>query len=695
VSRRRLLALLLGLLPLATLTSFVAFRGGTPRARPSVLLVTIDTLRADRVGAYGNRDHLTPNLDALARGGTVFGEARASVPLTLPSHATILTGLEPPRHGVHDNGTYVLPGDVATLATRLKAEGYATGAFVGAYVLDRRFGLARGFDEYDDRIERGDERRSMLESERRGEAVVSAAGAWLHTRSGPFFAWVHLYDPHAPYAPPSPFRETHEDSRYDGEVAYTDSCVGRLLGAARSASGRGRTELLVTVLADHGESLGEHGELTHGFYVYDSTLRIPFILAGPGVAAGERRTDLARTADVMPTVLGRLGLPVPPGIDGMDLHAQKTRGESYAESLYPRTFGWSGLRSYRLGALKLIEAPRPELFDLSADPEERNNLAGQRPEVESRLREALGALRRSERGAARAPADPEAEERLRALGYVSSEAAAEANGEEGRADPKDKIEAYRAFEEATWSEAQGDREAGLAALRRVVGAEPQNPVFRRALATSLRRAGQSRDAVAVLEGLGHEREDAVVWHERALALAEAGRGQEAEGAERRAVELNPLLPEPSNHLGVLLARRGKLDEALARFEAATLLDPNNAKAWSNRANALRGLGRLEEAALAYRRAAELSPRDPDPLNGLGVLAVQAGRTEEAAALFRRALSLAPSFSEARLNLAVALIQAGKRDDARRELGTLIGDRGVIGEKARRLQGELRSHPSKE
>ena len=236
MTRRKIVALALGLLPLAIVAGLeLARRRGEAPARASVLLVTLDTVRADRLGAWGGPAGLTPVLDGLAARGLLFEEALASAPLTLPSHATLFTGLEPPRHGVHDNGTYVLPSELETLATRLKAAGYETGAFVGAYVLDRRFGLARGFDHYDDRIARNESGASVLESERRGGEVVAAAADWLGTRSGRFFAWVHLYDAHAPYDPPSPQREVHAGRPYDGEVAYVDACVGRLLEAVRRA----------------------------------------------------------------------------------------------------------------------------------------------------------------------------------------------------------------------------------------------------------------------------------------------------------------------------------------------------------------------------------------------------------------------------------------------------------------------------
>jgi len=680
------MVLAISFLPLAAVAAFGLLRArGTTPVRPSVLLVTLDTLRADRLGAYGNRDGLTPALDALAAAGTVFDEALASVPLTLPSHATILTGREPPRHGVHDNGTYVVPADIPTLATQLEAEGYDTGAFLGAYVLDRRFGLARGFHSYDDRIERAEFGRSELESERRCEAVVAAAASWLPARSSRFFAWVHLYDTHAPYDAPATYREAHSGRPYDAEVAHADACVGRLLEAARVAAQRIGGGLLVFALADHGESLGEHGELTHGFFVYQSTLRIPFLVAGPGVPKGERRTGPARTADLMPTLLGRLGLKPTQPLDGVDLF-EKRVSVAYAESVYPATFGWSPLRSMRQGSLKLIDAPRPELYDLASDPGEVSDLSLQRPEDTKRLRAALQAFRRDAREAAHAAVDGESAERLRALGYVATQTAAEEP--DGGPDPKERIEAYRAFEDATWADARGDTEKALEGLRRVAASDPGNPVFRRALAASLRQAGSYAEAVRALATLGEDVVDPVLWHERGLAMATAGRVDQAEASERRAIELNPVLPEPHNHLGVLLAGSGRLAEALQRFEIVTTLDPNNARAWNNRANVLRDLGRSGEAVAAYRRAADLSPGDADSWNGLGVMDVQAGRAGEAVVLFRKALALAPQHAEARLNLAVALAQSGRSAEAIQELTPLLKGQGEVANRARRLRSEL-------
>jgi arylsulfatase A-like enzyme/Tfp pilus assembly protein PilF len=702
VTRSRRLALGSALLTLASLVAphSACRRGGADKgARPSVVLVTLDTLRADRVGAWGGPHGLTPALDALAARGLVFDEAVSSVPLTLPSHATILTGLEPPRHGVRDNGSYVLPADVETLATRLKAAGYATGAFVGAYVLDRRFGLARGFDTYDDRITRNETGASILESQRRGGEVVDAALAWLGTRPGPVFLWTHLYDAHAPYDPPPPFREAHRDQPYDGEVAYVDACVGRLLEAVRARGAAQGGEPLVAVVADHGESLGEHGEKTHGFFVYQSTLRVPFLLAGPGVPAGERRGGLARTTDLMPTLLSAVGLPVPAGLDGVDRLKQPGTREAYAETLSPATFGWAALHSFRMQSLKLIDAPRPELYDLASDPHETKDLASERPDAVERLRQALRALRARARPAAVATPDAATQERLRALGYAAAPPVEDAIEASGRPDPKDRIELYRAFEEALWAGARGDRQAAIVSLQGLVSREPNNRFFRRSLAGLLRQSGRNAEAVAILGSAGQDRRDAEAWHERALALAEAGRAKEAEASEWTALSLNPGLAEPHNQLGILAARRGRPDEALAQFAEATTLDPNDAKAWNNRANALRALNRTDEAKAAYERAAELAPSDSDPLNGLGALAVQAGRPDEAIDLFRRALELSGGLAEARLNLAVALVEAGRRDEALRELDAVIQSaKGTdVGAKARLLKSQLTNpdvHPSR-
>jgi choline-sulfatase len=670
---RRSRALVPVVTALAAVSAIALVIAGRARPAPgrgaSVLLVTIDTLRADHVGAYGARTGATPHLDALAARGTVFEEALASVPLTLPSHATILSGLEPPHHGLHDNGRAVLPADRPTMATLLKDRGYATGAFVAAYVLDRRFGLARGFDVYDDRIERRQEGASVLESERPCGVVSAAAQEWVSRQAGPFFAWVHFYEPHAPYDPPSPYRERQAGRPYDGEVAAADDCLGRVVAAAEAHAGR---RLLIAVTGDHGEALGDHGERTHGFFVYQSTLRVPMIVAGPGVSIG-RRAGVARAVDLLPMVLARVAVPPPAGLDGADRLGTSSGSEAYAETLYPETFGWAGLRALRLGALKYIDAPRPELYDLSADPAEARNLAAVRPADVERLRHGLAALRASERTAAPAAGDPEVAEKLRALGYVVGAPTAAPAGP--RLDPKDALATWLLFEDAIWADARGEHAAAAQALAELVRREPASVALRQALAAALRgagRPGEAARALASLETLAPS--DPIAWHERSIALDAAGSVEDAVRSERRSIALDPSRPEPHNHLGALLARTGRAAEALDEFARATALDPNNAGAWTNRANALHDLGRPGQAAAAYETAARLAPRDPGPRNGLGVLAVEAGDFDRAAGLFEEALAIDPGYAEARLNLAVAELRRGHDDAARAALTELLRGR---------------------
>jgi Flp pilus assembly protein TadD len=363
-----------------------------------------------------------------------------------------------------------------------------------------------------------------------------------------------------------------------------------------------------------------------------------------------------------------------PQIDGMDLLAAGRPRESYAETWYPRSLGWSPLHSYRVGSLKLIDAPRPELYDLSVDPHEQRDLASADPAQVARLREALARARQGETNAARSASDPEVAERLRALGYVTT-APASVSAETALADPKDRIERWQTFEEATWAEGRGDLSSAVAGFRQLVADEPGNATFRRSLAAALRKSGNARaaaDALAALETLAPD--DPLAWHEAAVSLAEAGKLDEAIRSERRAIALGPGLPELHNHLGILLARDGDVPASLEAFMAATRLDPNNARAWNNQANALRSLGQSARAAEAYRTAARLAPRDPDPKNGLGVLAVESGDLETAGALFREILAANPAFHESRMNLAVVYVRQNRVADARAELRAILGAR---------------------
>ena len=386
--------------------------------RSSLVIVTLDTTRADRLPAYGFAGVATPTIDALVSRGAVFDEAVSVAPLTLPAHTSLFTGLYPPHHGVRDNGDAPLDRSHTTLAALLRARGFRTGAFVGSVVLSADRGLSEGFDVYDDGStgsERAPHRRSATE-------VIDRASAWIRSlnEGASFFLWVHLYDVHAPQTPPLEFRRTYGD-RYEGGIAYVDSEIGRLLDVLRQRRLLDHTVQLIA--GDHGESLGEHGEAQHGLLVYDSTMHVPLIVAGPGVAPGRIRIPTS-LVDILPTVCDLLHVPAPAG-DGRSL-MPAVRGTAvpdrlvYGESMYPRRFGQTPIRMVRDGRFKYIAARQPELYDLQNDPSELHDVSAARRSVMSALAQILQRIDASDdRPSPAGGLDPERRRRLEALGYAS------------------------------------------------------------------------------------------------------------------------------------------------------------------------------------------------------------------------------------------------------------------------------------
>ncbi len=656
--------------------------GGSGAAPPaSLLLVTLDTVRADRLGSYGYAAAETPWLDRLAREGVRFEQASAPVPLTLPSHASLLSGLLPPHHGLRNNGAGVFPEGTATLATLLSGAGYRTGAFVGAFVLDRRFGLGRGFEVYDDEIPRDPAAGVVLEAERPGREVVDRALAWLGQDQRPFFLWVHLYDAHAPYAPPSPWRERHPGRPYDGEISSVDEQVGRLLQELEKRGLAGRTA--VAVVADHGEGLGDHGELTHGLLLYEPTMRVPFLLRSPDLPAGTVVRTPVSLVDLAPTLAGLLGksLPAPATpagrpLDGRDLSSSLRKGDEpapadvYAETRYPFLFGWSPLSSLRRRGIKYIAAPRPELYDLERDPGEAANLAAAAGEAD-RLRGFAGRLAEIEAGAVETPrgaVDAETRARLASLGYATGSPAPRSPspgaGPVASPDPKTMVELFQRYERAHNRLKAGETGSALAELEALVAADPANPVFRGELAQAFRERGELDRALPLYRRAAEDAADnPESWYDLASALQEAGRPAEAREALERALHLDPGRAEAHNTLALALLAEGKAEDALRELELATALDPRDATALNNQGNVLRGLGRLDDAERAYRRAAEVAPRYAEPLNGLGTLEVDRNRPFAALPYFSQALELAPAYHEVRLNRGIAHELAGETEAA--------------------------------
>ncbi len=605
-----------------------------PIQKPNALLITIDTLRADRVGRG-----LTPAIDGLAARGVRFTAARSTAPLTLPSHTSMMTGTLPSENGVRVNGVALAARP--TLAEAFHNAGYRTGAFVGAYVLDRRFGLSAGFDTYDDRVQRDPSGTARLDAERRGDIVADAALRWLEGAGGtPFFAWVHLYDPHAPYDPPQAFLAKAGGNAYDGEVAFADAQVARLLDWLRTSGQADRT--IVAITGDHGEGLGDHGELTHGMLAYDSTLRVPLVIALPpqggshGIPERGSVDGPASLADLAGTLLHAAGVPVPAGMREGPLAGSR---EAYAETAYPRTAGWHDLAALAFDRWKLVLSSEVELYDVAADPGETRNLASQKSALVDGARKRLMDLHSPKAQPAASALSSEAAERLRALGYVSGAAAPE---DDAAPNPEKQIAAWNTFEREVSRLTEGDARGALRGLAKLARTHPGAPVFQATYARALKDAGRSTQAVEIYRRLvALWPKDADMYHDLAVAAAAAGMPAEAARAEEAALALQPSNAAASNGLGLILIGQDRQPDAVKAFERAVKDDPTNAAFWTNLGNARRDAGDSVGAEQAYRQALEADPRSADAANGMGVLLVQAHRAPEAVRWFDQALAGSP------------------------------------------------------
>lgn len=670
-----------------------------PPAR-NLVLVTIDTLRADHVGAYGSKTVATPNLDRLAQEGAMALHASAHVPLTRPSHVSLLTGLYPAEHGIRDNVSPPLGKGVPVLAEILQQQGFRTGAFVSSIVLSRQSGLARGFAQYSDRFEIGeDDARFLNTIQKRGDTTVAEAAKWLGERGQERrFAWVHLYDPHDPYEPPEPYASRYAGHLYDGEVAWSDELVGRLDAALGAAGLRGDTLLIVT--SDHGEGLDEHGEAVHGFFVYETTLHVPFFARGPRVVPGTRITAVTRTVDVLPTALDLLGLAdKTPAVSGRSL-APALAGRpmddepTFAESLVPLVhYGWSDLRALRDGRWKYILAPRPEMYDLEQDPGERVNLVDQQPArarafrtgLEQRLRQEQSALR--DAGPVNASVPPDLLEKLGALGYVSPGGASA--GHSTGADPKDKIDEYKTLNtlmrEGLVNLREGRFAASLSRFQDLFGRGIDSFEAHYYAARALGGLKRWNEAAvhyqgaleklptysAAYLGLADAR---LAEGKTALALDAVRRGQTALPDDPRLVEregdigralrdaglairsyerVARMAPRDALvrvKLGELYRDTGRPADAVRLLREAVQLDPDTASYWNSLGMVLGGSGDMVEAERAFREALTRDSSNAQYAYNLG-LALQKQQKPEARELFQRTLKLDPAFQPARDRLA--------------------------------------------
>jgi arylsulfatase A-like enzyme/Flp pilus assembly protein TadD len=655
------------------LVAFFLWRGNertdgiplVPSAEQNILLITIDTLRSDALGTYGGRAS-TPNLDRLAAEGIRFTFAHAHAVVTLPSHASILTGRYPFEHGVRDNAGFRLSDDAETLAELARQQGFATAAFVGAFPLDRRFGLAQGFDTYDDVGGREVKQGDFAFTERRAEVVATAAREWIGRQEGKWLTWVHVFDPHSSYSPPPPFDTQYSGDPYAGEVAYVDQALGPLLETARQST----RPTTVIVTADHGEGLGEHGEPTHGTFAYESTLRVPLIIAQLGDGSAGRGGSVSdapvRHIDLLPTVRELLQWPAAAALPGRSLLTADVgdSGTSYFEAMTPMIArGWAPLSGVLVGREKYIDLPIEELYDLAADPKEEQNLVAKQP---ARTRQLVAELRRL---SAALPGEALAEnaevrERLQALGYVSGSAPRKA-AYTAEDDPKNLIDVERLMMAGIDHHLRGRPAEAAAAYRKVIARRPDMRLAYLRLGFVLWDRGAPDQAIAALrEGLAKLGPDIELEIRLGTYLAETGRAAEAVPILERVTKAAPDNSEALNALGIAYAHADQAERALHTFRRAIEVNPRDVYAHENIGTVHLQQNDLASAHAAFTRAIENDPRSSRGHAGLGVVARQQGRVDEAIAQWRKAVELDPTNFDALFNLASALAGAGRVEEAR-------------------------------
>lgn len=655
--------------------------GGSRTPRPpqnplNVLLISIDTLRADRLSCYGYNRLETPTIDELSRRGVLFTRAFAHTPTTLPSHTNILLGLTPLAHGVHDNANFIVDKKFLNLASHLKTYGYATAAFVGAFPLDSRFGLTQGFDIYDDNYGTpANQEFSFVE--RKAEVVINEALNWLKARrrGEKWFLWVHCFDPHQRYFPPEPFLSQYKDRPYEGEIAYVDFALKKLLTHLTENDLLRSTLIIFT--GDHGESLGQHGESTHGYFAYNATLHIPLIIVFPGLKPGRVDENVAHV-DIFPTVCDVLGIEKPPFLQGLSLVPVMTgkklpRRRIYFESLYPYySRGWAPLRGYIEGKEKFIESPIPEVYDLEADFEETVNLADQKKLDSYRQNMArLAAEFTTSLAADRRPLDREARERLESLGYISSPRVLAKTDFTPQDDLKTLLPYQNMLQQAMAAYHRGELESAATLLRQILAERKDFDLAYTYLATIYKDQRKFKEALAVLRaGFENNPESVKLISTYGIFLVDLGGYDQAIEILKKALALVDYDPDIWNYLGVAYYHKGSFEEALQAYEKALALDENYAVVYNNLGSLyfshfLRTKEReaYDQAVVNFRRAIDLDPEYPSAYNGLGVALRQAGDLAGAIENWEKAIAIKPDYGFALYNLGLAYALQGNREKA--------------------------------
>src|ERR1043165_5233703 len=635
-----------------------------PADKPDIILVTIDTLRADSVGFAGNTKVKTPFLDKLAQEGLVFANAHAHNVITLPSHTNILTGLYPYQHGIRDNAGNKLSPKFETVATMLRRAGYATGAFIGAYPLDARFGLNQGFDTYDDNYGKGAATLDFTIQEQPATAVLDAAAKWWTGNAGKTrFPWIPLYDPHAPCRPPEPFATEYASDPYLGEIAAVDDALSKQLAPLLASNP------LLIVTADHGEARGEHGELTHGLFAYEATLKIPLLVHENGVVPHRVENGYVRHIDIVPTILERAGVAKPTILLGASLLQSGVARDSYFESLSTSiNRGWAPLTGVIHGTEKYIDLPISELYDLPRDPGEKDNLRDARRRDVEQARTLLGSLHAQINAPHRDVSEKE-KAKPRSLGYVSGSGAAKASYTAAD-DPKNLVQLDNEMHQVIDAYEARDMATALRLAKHVVAARPEMAAGRELLAFVLQQSEHVPEAIENLRAaIKTGQETSSMRVQLGLLLTESGKADEAVQVLAPLATSND--PDALNAYGVALADQGKLDDATKQFERVLQSDANNAPALQNLGIVALRRDDVNGAMLFLTRALTLNPRLPLALNTLGVVYARQGDFAHAVESWNRAVDIDPRQYDALFNIGLVEGRAGHRAEAGAGLWRLL------------------------
>jgi arylsulfatase A-like enzyme/Flp pilus assembly protein TadD len=636
----------------------------------NILLITLDTTRADHLGCYGYKPAKTPNLDRLAREGIRFARVYCPAPLTLPSHASIMTGLYPVTHGVRNNG-HDLPSGIRTLAEILKGRGYSTAAFVSSFSVDSRFGLDRGFDVYDDTF-RSELPFKTQNAERRAEETLARFSRWLENNGkNRFFGWVHYYDPHLPYDPPSPYKEEFDGDPYDGEIAYMDQYVGAVLERLKEKGILERT--IIVIAGDHGEGLGDKVEIGHGIFLYEETLRVPLILYNPaGFPRSQVIESQVRLVDVAPTILELIGLKNDAaGMTGQSLVAWlrgKSRKDldSLVETFYPReNFGWSELVGLVSGRWKYIQSPRPELYDVKNDPGEREDQyassAGKAGELKKMLEQELLASSAGNRSAGeRTAVRPEDQERLRSLGYLNF---APAGRGPALPDPKEKIPLLRLIQQAQAYEFEDNYAEAEQVYLRVLEDVPDSPTGYVNLAIAQARQRKFDQAIRTLNtGLVRIPDSEILLVRLGHTHLVTGRFREAFETMNKVLSLNPRSVDALTVCAGILDSEGRKEEARTYYDRALAVEPESRYLRMSYAGNLASSGRLKEAVEVYEKLTDDFPEEQAFYQYIGIAYSYLGEYDQAISWLGRALAIQPT-PTGYFNLAVAYEKSGNIGEA--------------------------------